>query len=128
MSAFNHFDTERKAFDLRTKLLTTSATNITYTARTGTVVTTGVSTDFTIDRVIRVDGTSGSAMAITVPNGRFYGQRLLIILEVYASTSTVDATTDTGDNATQMTAAGGYSDLVWHGSTLGWVELSNETT
>ena len=128
MSAFNHFDTRRKAFDLRTKYLATSTTNTTYTAKTGTTVTTGVSTDYTIDRVIRVDGTLGSAMAITVPDGRHYGQRLLIILEVYAATSTVDATTDTGDNSTQMTAAGGYSDLMWMGSTLGWVELNNETT
>lgn len=128
MSVFNHFDTRRRAFDLRTKLLTTSATNTTYTAKTGTVVTTGVSTDYTIDRVLRVDGTSGSAMTITVPDGRHYGQRLLVILEVYAATSTVTITTDSGDNGTQLTAAGGYSDLMWMGVTLGWVELNNEAT
>lgn len=128
MSAFNHFDTRRKAFDMRTKLLTTSTTNTTYTAKTGTVVTTGKPTDYTIDRVIRVDGTSGSAMTITVPDGRHYDQRLKVILEVYAATSTVDVTTDTGDDATQMTAAGGYSELAWHGSTLGWAQINNSAT
>ena len=123
MSAFNWFTTEAKALDLRTKLLTTAADNITYTARTG-----GEADNFIFDRVIRVNGTSGSAMTITVPDGIAYGQRLLVILEVYAATSTVDVSTTTGDDATQMTAAGGYSDLVWHGDTLGWVELSNEAT
>lgn len=123
MSSFNWFTTEAKALDLRTKALTTSSTVTTYTAKTGRSAD-----NFVFDRVIRVDGTSGSAMAITVPDGIAYGQKLLIILEVYAATSTVDATTTTGDNATQMTDAGGYSELQWQGSTLGWVELSNETT
>jgi hypothetical protein len=67
-------------------------------------------------------------MTITVPDGKFYGQRLLVIFEVEGNNENVDATTTTGDNATQMTAAGGYSDLVWQGSTLGWVELSSEAT
>ena len=123
MSAFNWFNTEHKALDLRTKVLTTSTTNLTYTAKTGRAAD-----NFIVDRVIRVNGTSGSAMTITVPDGVAYGQRLLVILEVYASTSTVDVSTTTGDDSTQMTAAGGYSDLVWHGATLGWVELSNEAT
>jgi len=122
-SAGNFFETQRKAYDLRTKALTTSTTVTTYTARVG-----GASDNFIVDRVIRVDGTSGSAMTITLPNGKYYGQRCLVILEVYAATSTVDVTATTGDSATQMTAAGGYSDLVWMGSTLGWVELSNEAT
>ena len=123
MSAGNFFHTEKMAYDLRTKALTTSATVTTYTAKTGRVAD-----NFVVDRVIRVDGTSGSAMTITVPDGVYYGQRLLVILEVYAATSTVDVSTTTGDDATQMTAAGGYSDLVWMGDTLGWVELSNEAT
>ena len=107
----------------RVKALTTSTAVVTYTAKSGRAAD-----DFVIDRIIRVDGTSGSAMTITLPDGVYYGQRCLVILEVYAATSTVDVSTTTGDDATQMTAAGGYSDLVWHGSTLGWVELSNETT
>jgi len=123
MSAFNWFTTEYKALGLRTKLLTTSTTNTTYTAKTGRAAD-----NFIVDRVIRVDGTSGSVMVITLPSGVAYGQRCLIILEVYAATSTVDVETASGDDATQMTAAGGYSDMVWHGATLGWVELSNETT
>ena len=107
----------------RVKALTTSTAVVTYTAKSGRAAD-----DFVIDRVIRVNGTSGSAMTITLPDGVYYGQRCLVILEVYAATSTVDVSTTTGDDATQMTAAGGYSDLVWMGSTLGWVELSNEAT
>lgn len=121
MSSGNWFETERVAYDLRTKELLSSAS--TYTAKVG-----GASDGFKIDRVIVVDGTSGTALTITLPDGKYYGQRCLVILEVYAATSTVDVSTTTGDDATQMTAAGGYSDLVWHGDTLGWVELSNEAT
>lgn len=120
-SSGNWFETERKATNLRTKSLLSSAA--TYTAKTGRVAD-----DFVVDRVIKVDGTSGTAITITVPDGVFYGQKILIILEVYAATSTLDVTTTTGDDATQITAAGGYSELQWQGSTLGWVELNNETT
>ena len=120
-TAGNYFEVQRKAFKQRTKTLLSSVA--TYTAKVG-----GASDTFIIDRVIRVDGTSGTALTITVPDGKFYGQRLLVILEVYAATSTVDVSTTSGDDATQMTAAGGYSDLVWMGSTLGWVELNNEAT
>ena len=121
MSSGNWFETERKAYNLRTKALLSSVA--TYTAKTGRAAD-----GFIIDRVIRVDGTSGTALTITLPDGGFYGQRCLVILEVYAATSTVDVSTTKGDDATQMTAAGGYSDLVWMGSTLGWVELSFEAT
>ena len=114
-------ETKRKAFNLRTRALLSSVA--TYTAKVGSA-----SDNFITDRVIRVDGTSGTALTITLPDGVFYGQLILVILEVYAATSTLDVTTTSGDNATQMTAAGGYSELQWQGSVLGWVELNNEAT
>ena len=123
MSANNWFETERKAYDLRTKQLTTASGVITYTARTGRPAD-----NFIIDRVIRVTTTATFNMTITLPDGVYYGQKCLVIFEVEGSAETVDVTTTTGDNATQMTAAGGYSDLMWMGDTLGWVELSNEAT
>lgn len=123
MSAFNWFNTRNKALDLRTKALTTADGKITYTAKTGRSAD-----NFIQDRVIVVTSTATFSMTITVPDGVSYGQMLLVIFEVEASSETVDVTTTTGDNATQMTAAGGYSELQWQGSTLGWVELSNEAT
>jgi len=119
----NFFKTRHDALKLRTVALTTATGNTTYTARTGRVAD-----NFVVDAVIRVTSTATFSMTITVPDGVAYDQRLLVIFEVEASSETVDATTTTGDNATQMTAAGGYSVLVWHGSTLGWVEESNEAT
>jgi len=107
----------------RVKVLTTSATVTTYTAKTGRPAD-----DFVIDRVIRVNGTSGSAMVITLPNGVYYGQQLLVILEVYAATSTVDVDVDTGDDSTTLTAAGGWSIMQWAGSTIGWLELAKSAT
>lgn len=123
MSAFNWFETERKAFDLRTKSLTTASGDITYTARTGRV-----DDNFVIDRVIRVTSTDGYDMTITLPDGTYYGQECLVIFEVEANDETVDVSTTTGDDATQMTDAGGYSLLQWQGDTLGWVELAQEAT
>jgi len=107
----------------RVKVLTTSATVTTYTAKTGRPAD-----DFVIDRVIRVNGTSGSAMVITLPDGVYYGQQLLVILEVYAATSTVDVDVDTGDDSTTLTAAGGWSIMQWAGSTIGWLELAKSAT
>jgi hypothetical protein len=124
MSAHNWFLTKKKAFvESGTKALTTASGDITYTAKTGRVADS-----FKFDRVIRVTTTATFDMTITVPDGVFYGQRLLVIFEVEASNETVDVTTTTGDNATQMTAAGGYSLLEWHGSTLGWAEVANSAT
>ena len=107
----------------RVKLLTTAAAVVTYTAKTGRGAD-----DFVVDRVIRVDGTSGSAMVITLPDGVYYGQELFVVLEVYAATSTVDVDVDTGTDATQITGAGGYTILRWFGSTVGWLETANAVT
>lgn len=122
-SAGNWFYEEQRAFNLRTKQLTTADGDITYTAKVGSAAD-----DFIIDRVIRVATTDGYSMTITLPDGMYYGQQCLVIMEVEADDETVDVSTTTGDDATQMTAAGGYSNLMWMGETLGWVEMDNETT
>ena len=123
MSAFNFFNTENKARVLRTKSLTTSSTTTTYTAKTGRAAD-----NFVVDKFIRVTSTSGNSMTITVPDGVAYGQDLWVLFEVEANAETVDVSTTTGDDATQMTGAGGYSHLVWHGSTLGWCQVDNSAT
>ena len=107
----------------RVKLLTTSTTVTTYTAKTGRAAD-----DFVVDRVIRVNGTSGSAMTITLPDGTYYGQELFVVLEVYAATSTVDVDVTTGTDSTQITGAGGYTILRWFGATVGWLETANAVT
>lgn len=122
MSAANFFNTERQAYDLRT--VNWTADEAAYTAKTGRVAD-----NFVIDRVIRVTTTSsGNDKTITVPDGTYYGQELLVILEVLGDDETLDVSTTTGDDATQMTGAGGYSVLQWQGDTLGWVELAQEAT
>ena len=123
MSAGNFFETKRKAFDLRTVNLTTSSTVTTYTAKVG-----GASDNFVVDRFIRVTTTSGNSMTITLPDGKYYGQQFTVLFEVEANAETVDVSTTTGDDATQMTAAGGYSKLEWHGSTIGWAQIANSAT
>lgn len=123
MSAFNWFTTRNKALNKSIKQLTTASGNVTYTARVGSS-----SDNFIVDRVIRVTTASTYDMDITVPDGVAYGQRLLVIFEVEGGTDTVDVTTTTGDDATQMTAAGGYWEGEWHGPTLGWATINGSAT
>jgi len=124
MSANNFELTKKKSADKFTTVsLTTGSGAITYTARTGRA-----SDGFIFDKFIRVTTTSTYSMTITVPDGVYYGQDLWVLFEVEGGTETVDVSTTTGDDATQMTAAGGYSHLVWHGPTLGWAEVDTSAT
>jgi len=107
----------------RVKHFTTASGKITYTAKTGRA-TDG----FVIDRVIRVTTTSTYSLTITLPDGYYYDQRCLVIFETEGGTETVDVTSSTGDNGTQLTAAGGYNEFVWHGETLGWALVNSSAT
>jgi len=122
MSAFNWFNTEQKAFDLRKKELTTASGDITYTARTGRVAD-----NFVVDRVIEVTSTSGYSMTITVPDGTYSGQQLLIVFKSEANAEAVNTTVDTGDNITQLAQTGAWGILLWIDDTNGWVEMAQGT-
>jgi hypothetical protein len=102
---------------------TTASGKITYTAKTGRATD-----DFVIDRVIRVTSTADYALTITLPDGVYYDQRCLVIFEVLGDDETVDVTTDTGDNGTQLSAAGGHNEFVWAGSTIGWLLVNSSAT
>jgi hypothetical protein len=123
MSANNFFNEMQKAYDLRTKKFTTASGKTTYTAKTGRPAD-----QFVVDAVIRVTTASTYSLTITVPDGVYYGQTLLVLFEVEGGTETVDVNTTTGDNATQMTAAGGYWYGMWHGATIGWATISGSAT
>lgn len=122
MSAGNWFATRKRAHDLRTKSITTSSTVTTYTARVG-----GSAYNFIEDRAINVTTTSGNSLTITVPNGVYAGQRLLINFVTEGSTETITVTTTTGSDYS-LTAAGDYVSLEWVNATSGWIYLSEVTT
>ena len=124
MSAGNLFLTRKKAFDMRTISLTSSATVTTYTVKVGTTAN-----DFIVDRVINITTGEGCDLGIVIPNGVFEGQRLLINFVVDGGTSTVTmaASTGTGGDST-MVDAGMYMSLEWVNSTLGWVVLAESVT
>ena len=123
MSAGNFLYTEARAYKQGTVALTTSASVITYTAKTGQD-----SDAFMIDRVIRVTTASTYSMTITVPDGIAYGQELTVIFEVEGGTETITTTPTTGDSGTSLTGAGGYNNFQWHGPTLGWALISSSAT
>ena len=124
MSAFNFFDTEKKAVELRTKKITTKSGLITYTAKTNKAAfMSGV-----VDAVIEVTTTSTYSMTITVPDGAYYGQTLWVKFLTEGGTETVDVTTTTGDDATQMTDDGGYWFGIWTGAETGWKTMAYSAT
>lgn len=123
-TAGNYFEVERKAFKLRTKVLTTSATNTTYTARMG-----GASDNFIIDRVIQVVTTSGNNMAITVGSGVYPGQQLLVECTTNAGTTdNITTVTTTGDDGTTITGVSGWTIILWIDDTNGWVAMAGSAT
>ena len=123
MAGANWFETRRSAFKLRTKEITTSSSLVTYTTRAG-----GAGDNFIVDRVINVTTTSGNNMAITVSNGVYEGQRLLINFIAEGGTDTVDSTATIGGAFTQLTDIGGYNILEWVNATTGWVETKASAT
>ena len=116
MSAFNWFTTRERAFELRTKAVTT-----TYTVTVGSVAN-----NFIEDRVITVANVATS-FTITVPNGQYPGQRVLISLVGNASAQTLTVTCTVGTDYTLATA-GMYVSLEWTNATTGWVALASSTT
>ena len=121
MSGGNWFLTRKKAFDLRTIAVNAA----TYTVKVGTPAN-----DFIVDRVINVTSTSGVNMAITLPDGIFEGQRVLInfVSEANAETITVTPATANTTASYAMTAEGDYCSLEWMNATEGWAYLSEVTT
>ena len=106
----------------RVKQFTTSSGVITYTAKTGRAAD-----DFVIDRVIRVTTGSAYSLTISVPDGVYYGQKLLIIFEVEGNAETIVTSVTSGENITTLSAAGSWSELVWLGSTAGWDQFATGT-
>ena len=119
MSSFNWFSTENKAFDLRTKVLTNEAT---YTIRVGSS-----SDNFVVDRVIEVVTTaSGNNLVLTVPDGEYPGQCLLIVLKTLGDNETVTVTTTSGDDVA-MSSAGDFVSMEWIDSAVsGWQTVHSQ--
>lgn len=116
MSAGNLFYTREKAFGAKTKAVTS-----THTVNVG-----GVAYNFYEQRVITVTDPTAS-FTLSVPNGAYEGQELLITFISDASGVTITVTTTTGADYS-LTAAGDYVRLEWMNSTVGWVALKEVTT
>ena len=123
MSAENFLAKENFGISSRVKQLTTADGVITYTAKTGRAAD-----DFVIDRVIRVTSAADYALVITLPNGVYYGQQLLVVFEVLGDDETIKVDVDTGTDATDLDAAGEWTVMQYLGSTIGWKELATNAT
>ena len=122
MSSGNYFETRRKAYDLRTKDI-----NATYTTRAG-----GSGDTFIEDRVITITDPAAS-FTLSVSDGTYEGQELLIAFLSDASGVTVTLAADAASSATNtdlagtVTTAGQYWMLMWVNATVGWVSIKESS-
>ena len=117
MAAGNLFITRKKAFVLRTK-----AVNATYTVRVGGSVYNHIK-----DRVITVtDPVAG--FTITIPDGVYEGQQLLITFLSDANNVTVIAYKSTPGAGVNLTTAGDFVSLEWVNDDAGWILLAYQST
>lgn len=118
MSKGNYFETRRGAFDLREKAITAA-----YTTRAG-----GSGDNFIEDRVITITDPAAS-FTLSVSDGTYEGQELLIAFLSDASGVTVTLAADAASSATNTdlagtaTTAGQYWVLMWVNATTGWVSI-----
>lgn len=123
MSSGNLFETRRKAFDLRTKDI-----NATYTTRAG-----GSGDNFIEDRVITITDPAAS-FTLSVADGTYDGQELLIFLSSNASAVTVTLQEEPGSPAENTALAGTVEDagmywmLMWANAITGWVSIKENVT
>jgi len=123
MSSGNYFETRRKAYDLREK-----AVAATYTTRAG-----GSSDNFIEDRVITISNPADS-FTLSVADGTYEGQELLITLLVNTGAKTVTLDEESGSSATNtdlagtIATAGMYWLLMWVNATVGWVSIKEAVT
>lgn len=114
MSKANLFNTLKGAFELRDKAVTG-----TYTVKVGST-----SNMLIVDRVISI--TPAAAFTLTLPNGLYEGQRVLITY-VSGTTHTVTVSITLGTNLS-LTTAGDFASLEWVNSTVGWQVLGSQET
>ncbi len=115
MGAANLLSTRKKAFDLREK-----AVDTTYTVRVG-----ATGDNFISDRVITITNPVAN-FTITLPNGSYFGQEVLISLLSNDSAVTVTVYKETPDASVAMTDVGDYASFEYVNDTVGWILLHYE--
>lgn len=117
MGAGNLFATRQKAVTLRTKAISAA-----YTVRVG-----GSAYNHIKDRVITItDPTAG--FRVTIPDGVYSGQQLLITLISNASSVAIDAYKVTPAAGLNLETAGDFASLEWINSVAGWIVLDSQVT
>lgn len=114
MSKANHFNTVKGAFQLRTKVLTNVTT---YTAKVGST-----SDMLIVDRVISIiTEADGNNLTLTIPNGLYLGQKILLVFTTKGDNETVTVTITSGTSVT-FDAEAEFVELMWMGAD-GWQKL-----
>lgn len=125
MSAGNMFETRRKAF-LKSTIAFDGSDMVSYTVKVGSS-----SDNFICDRVINVTSVDYYGnITITVPDGIYSGQRLLVNLVASDAADAVIVTPDTAEiTATyNLATVGDYCTLEWIDSGTGWINWNSQVT
>jgi hypothetical protein len=89
----------------------------TYTVKTGTAAYNGLF-DNPVDIV-----NPGASFTLTIPDGAYIGQMLLVTFNGNGSSATVTVTTTTGTDYSTATT-GQFTLIVWTGAVSGWLKVA----
>lgn len=117
MSNFASHQFTRKA-DYKLHELTVTATA---TVKTGTPTYDGL-----FDNPVVVDDPAAD-VTLTIPDGDYVGQTLMVAFNGNTSSKTLTVTCTTGTDYT-TTTSGQYTLMVWTGSVAGWAKVSGTMT
>ncbi len=117
MGASNYFKIRKEGFELRTKEVVAA-----YTVRVG-----GSNDGHHIDRVITITDPTTS-FRVTIPDGSYEGQELLVTLISDANDETIQVWKSTPGAGINLTAAGDFASLEWVNDDAGWIVLAFEST
>lgn len=117
MSAGNLFATRQKAVTLRTKAISAA-----YTIRVG-----GSADNHIVDRVITITDPTTS-FRVTIADGVYSGQQVLVTLISNANTQAITAWKATPGAGFNLATAGDFCSIEWINSVAGWIVLDSQVT
>ena len=116
MSGANFQHLRRQDYELHAQTVSS-----TYTVRTGTPAYNGL-----FDNPVIVSDPA-AAITLTIPDGDYVGQELMIVFESNGSSQTLTVTTTTGTDYSSSTA-GQWTLIRWTGATSGWLKVAGTFT
>ena len=116
MSFSNYQFMRKQDYELHAKTFTATGT-----VRTGTATYNGL-----FDNPVIVSDPAAD-VTLTIPDGEYVGQELVIVFESNDNSKTLTVTATTGTDYSSTTA-GQWTKICWTGATSGWLKIAGTFT